>query len=405
MKKVLSVFIAICVMLMTSITAFEAEAPSSDKVSKQIQGAVEYLTKDAESFGVDTAVDFSLLAENGENMSKFEWNFVSDVKANLDANNGKIISSFGENLTTYAAVIISLQALEYDTNNFYGYDIEKAFLAMDPTAEPASPNYYRIITQALSACYSEDAEDFAEAVCDSYVENYYTMGKGVDYYGFSCDNTAYFIDALTWVLTDKYDDILNDAINVIETYKVDGGYCFNPEYGTEPNVNSTALALVAHCSYTSEFDGFDIDTFDEAAYIEIMQKHFDKINSIYADLCTFEGTTTGVFTYDGEDNAYATKDALLALSYYLYEAEMQEFDWDDWEIDEEDPTDNEGTTKPSVKPELPTAPAAATTETTTTKANTSKKSPNTGLNVAAISTSAALLAACGVLAGFKKKER
>ncbi|MCH5320731.1 MAG: hypothetical protein J1E36_03145 [Eubacterium sp.] len=378
MKKLLSIILAICVMLTASITAFAAEKPTSEKVMKQIEGAVAYLTNGVDSYGVDGAVDFSIIADSGADVSKFADAFLADVKANLDANGGKIVSSYGENITTYAAVITALLNLGEDPEDFNGYDITKAFLAMDPTDDSVAPSYYRIITGALIYC--DDSDEFLEAVCDTYISTYYTMGKGVDYYGYSCDNTAYFIDAIAngYFLLDKYKDVLDDAMKVLETYKVNGGYCFNPEYGTAPNADSTALALMAHSAYTDDLDDLD--------------SYFDIVNGIYADLCTFEGSTTGVFTYDGDESAYTTKEALIALSYYYFDALLQE-------VLEELPEEEEPTTEVTEKAET------TTVKETTTKTNTSKKSPATGVDVTAVSASVALFAAAGVLAVLKKKEK
>ncbi len=211
------------------------------------------------------------------------------------------------------------------------------------------------------------------------------MGKGADYYGFACDNTAYFIEAIIAgsYVTDKYDDVLADAIKVVDSYKVDGGYCFNPDYGTQANANSTALALVAHSLYS-------YNTMAENEF-------YDLVNSIYSDLCKFEGSGAGIFTYEGEDSVVSTKDALTALSYYYVDVALQETP------DEEDPTD------PSTPPEkLPTKNPDTIKETTTNtttsaKKNTSKKSPATGAGAAVIAVPTAIaFAGLAVLAAKKK---
>lgn len=384
MKKVLSVFIAVCVMLMTSVTTFAAEAPTLEKVEEQINGAVKYLTDSVASYGVDDALDFYIISENMEDIDKYADGFLNDVKANLDANGGKIVSSYGENLATYGAVISILIDLGEDPADFNGYNIETAFLAMDPTVEPASPSYYRAIVQGAFYCEADESIEFIEKVCDTYVEKYYTMGQGVDYYGYSCDNTAYFIETLSfaYLVSDKYDSVLEDAIQVLDTYNVDGGYCFNPQYGTQPNANSTALALMAHSAYISE----DMEDFDG---------YFDLVNGIYADLCTFEGSGAGIFTYEDQDDKSATHDALMALSYYYIDVLMQQ------DFEGEDPTEEDTTAaEENNETTTTTAPAEATA---TAKTNTSKKSPSTGSETMAVSASIALLSAAGVLAVLKRK--
>jgi len=385
MKKFLSVLMAVCVLLSSSITAFAATAPSFDTVMEQIEGATAYLTKDVEKYTVNTAADFALIASAGGNIDRFADSFIADVKANLEANDGKIISAYGENPATYGAVIIALNILGEDAANFYGYNIEKAFLALDPTVPYSIPGYYRLMTTGALLCNQTGSEEFLEKLCDTYISNYYTMGKGVDYYGFSCDNTAYFIEAITagTYVTDKYDDVLADAIKVVDSYKVDGGYCYNPEYGTQANANSTALALMAHSLYS----------------YTVMEENefFDLVNGIYADLCKFEGSGAGIFTYEGEDSVVSTKDALTALSYYAVDVALQE------EPDEEDPSEP--------TPEKPTKKDPAAVKETTTKAattsaktNTSKKSPATGANAAVIAIPTAIAFAGLAVLAVKKKD-
>ena len=60
------------------------------------------------------------------------------------------------------------------------------------------------------------------------------------------------------------------------------------------NADSTAMALMAYSALDDQ----------------------EKADKAYDLLCKFESKTTGVFTYDGEENLLATKDALTALGYY-----------------------------------------------------------------------------------------
>jgi hypothetical protein len=364
----------------TGIIAYADEQTRSDKVMSQMEGAVEYLTKDATSYGVDDAIEYYNYVASGVDTSKFDDAFIKDVKANLDANSGKIVSSYGESLATYGAVILTLSALGEDVTDFYGYDITKAFSAMDPTGYN-NEYYYRVIIPATLYC---DDDDFAKAICDHFVDTTYVMGKGMAMYGqyFGCDNTAYFITALSTYATD-YPEVMKDAFNVLESYKVDGGYVYDTAYGTDPNADSTALALMAYCSVF-----FDVDDDDYDAYVE-------KVNGIYDDLCAFEGSTTGVFQYYGEDNAYATSDALKGLEEYYLIAFIQDFDFD---LDPDD--EEELTTTPTTKNETTTKKSE-----TTTKKNTSKTSPQTGASTGAIALSVALAGAGLTLFALKKKEQ
>lgn len=374
MKKTLSFLLALCLTLSVGFTAFASEKTVSEQVYEQIEGAVAYLTKGVESYGVDDAINYTVLLESGMDPDKFGDGFMADVKKNLEANNGKIIGAYGESLATYGAVIVALSYYDVDPTDFYGYDIVAAFMAMDPADTSFSPNYYRVILEATIYC--DNAESFAKSICDTYVSEYYTMGKGVDYYGYSCDNTAYFIDAMSYYY-DEYENVINDAYTVLGTYAVKGGYFSNAQYSTEPNTDSTALALMAYCNMAYS----DSDKMDE---------YFEKVNSIYADLCTFEGSSTGVFisSYTGEDDAYATKEALMALQDYYIIALIQE-DYDD----------DETTTKPTVNKN------DNNTESTTGAVNKNKsvKSPATGSGSMAAALAAAAFA--GSVAFFAARKR
>lgn len=396
MKKALSIVITFCVVFMTSINAFAAQAPSSADVKKQIEGAVAYLANGASAYGVDQAMDFCIFADSGADVSKYSDGFVADVKANLQANNGKIVSSYGENLATYGAVIVALQALGEDTADFYGYNIESAFMAMDPTVMPITPNYYVTIIKGASLCNNSDA--FLKALCDAYVGKFYTMGKGVGFYGYSCDNTAYFAAAISYgyYQLGEYGDVLKDALAVIETYAVNGGYCYNPEYGVEPNADSVGLALLAYSSYYIGMDESSADAGEIAA----------KLNSIYNNLCAFESEKTGIFKYADDESPYSTRDALIGLAPYYLVVLSQVIS---------DAPSNENPTAPTV----PSAPAASNPSSTPSaenstqaaaKTNTSKKSPATGANTAVFSATAALLATAVLLtvpitASAKRKSR
>lgn len=385
MKKTLSILAAICIILSSSIIAFAQEKTITDKVMEQMEGAVAYLTDGAKGYGVDQAVDYYTLVASGVDLSKFNDGFLNDVKKNLELNDGKIISSYGESLATYGAVILALDELGEDPYDFYGYDIVKAFSAMDPTEPQANAYYYRVIIPATIYCY--DDEDFAKSVCDTFVDNNYVMGKGMPLYGYySADNTAYFITSLA-MYAEEYPEIMADAFAVLEGYCKENGYFSDPVYSPEANTDSTALALMAYSSVL-----FSVEDDELEAY-------FAKVNDIYNDLCTFEGSKTGVFisSYSGEDDVYATKDALMGLEEYYYVAMIEEWLNEDESNNpsNDDPTE---TTKPTtVKP-------VDTTDKTTApnKTNTSKKSPSTGADTCIIAFSAAILGV-GIVSILKKQ--
>lgn len=383
MKKVLSFLFAICLMLSISTTAFASETKKSEKVAAQSEAAANYLTEGRASYTVESAVDYLNLTKSGKDMLKFDEGFFNSVKANLDANGGKLIVYGSESITSYAAVIQILYALDMDPENFYGYNLNAAFTAMDPTLSLSNPYYYKVVIPATTLI--DNAEDFGKKLCDNFIENYYKMGSGMDYYGFACDNTANFIAAVS-SYADDYSDILKDAFTILESYKVDGGYCYNPEYGSEPNCNSTALALMAYSEYVINADDGE--------------KYLEKTHQIYANLCTFENPNkTGVFTYDGEDSALSTSDALWGINSYFRVALVQDI------IDDDSKDDNNNSSESTTSAAATTKPAQSAKTQTTKKTNTSKKSPATGINETGVCVTISLLAAASATALLKKKSK
>lgn len=379
MKKVLALFTAVILIASTSFTALASEGVSTDYVLAQINKAVEYLTDGVDSYGVNDAIDFYTIARSGAELGELGEGFINDVKANLDANYGKIVSAYGESLATYGAVILSLSELGEDPSDFYGYDITAAFSAMDPTAPPVSAYYYRVIIPATIFC---DDEAFATAVCDTFINDNYTMGMGMGLYGYyCCDNTAYFINALS-TYADMYPEVMADAFNVLESYRTDGGYYSDDTYVTYANVDSTALALMA---YSSMLCFVDEDEFDDYAAT---------VNEIYDMLCTYESEDTGVFisSYTNDKDYLSTKDALMGLEEYFIIAAMQEFGDDPQEEPESKPTAPQETTPSATQKPSASKPTAK-------KPATSKKSPSTG---AASISFAVALAGASVVTLIKK---
>ncbi len=401
MKKFLAVITAICVMLTASITAFAQSQPKSEDVQKEINKIVNYITSQKEGdYTIDDAVDFYYLTKSGADLSKYNDKFIASVKENVKENDGKLVSTYGESLATYAAVLEILSCNDIDVWDFEGYDLTKAFSAM-PADSEINPYYYNIVIPAL--IYAED-EKFAETVSKTFVDTYYTMGSGMNYWGYSCDNTAYFISAISYT-SDEYITQLNDAIKVLDTYKTEGGYFCDNQYTTTLNADSTALALMAYAEYE-----FTVSLFDE----DSETINIDKSTEIYNQLAKFKTSTEGAYSFDvgGEPNAYATFDVLRGLSAYnnvLFFKELIDtpIDGDDPTDDPENPKDEttnkpDSITKPQIKPLVTQNNDTATTE---TKKNTSKKSPSTGAGTATIAMSVAMAGAGLAVLAAKKKEQ
>lgn len=296
MKKILSFTLALCMMITSLFTGMFAMAdtakPTTAQIKEKITGAANYLVTNDSSYTVSNAVDFLTLLKSGKDMSNYKDAFVQSVKDNLDANGAKLALT-SESPALYGAVILDLKALGYDPASFEGYNLVSSFSQVDLENNSDNPYYYRVTLEAAKAVNMSG--DFIKKVCAGFISDYYVMGSGLNYYGYSCDNTAMFVVTMAPYYTD-YKVYVDDALKLLETYKTTGGYFSNTEYGPDANADSTALALAAYSAMG------DVNTAEQ----------------IYTQLCAFESGQTGVFTYDGETaSAYATKDALFGLETFL----------------------------------------------------------------------------------------
>ncbi len=387
MKKLMStctaLLLALC-MLLPAYSAFAADSNDEvmrrlEKASAQAEGAAGYLYKD-KTFGVADAVDM-LAASRGFNVSEAQMEaFTAAVEKELKANGGKLyypVPVYDENYTQtgttnveelelYAAVICVYDAIGEDYTNVAGYDLSKLMQNCGTTAVYGTNYYlYRLVTEA---CAIVDApQSFVQSVVENLTK-LYKMGEGTDFwggYGTSADDLGAFLTALAPYAED-YQTYIDDAVELLESYVSDDGYT---SWGTA-NADSTAMALMAYSALGDK----------------------DKADKAYDLLCKFESKTTGVFTYGGEENAYATKDALTALNYYTDHLISR------YVFDPDEP-ESETTTK---KDET-TAKSNSETTKATTKKSTSAKSPATGANAglpAALAISAA--GACLLLAKKRK---
>lgn len=298
MKKFLSICLALILVAAFSLSVFAVGTPSRKSVKKEINATVSYVSGEISGYTADSAVDYYYLVKASEKAKTFYDGFLASIKENLDANNGKIITAYGENITSYAAVIGIIGTMGGDPTDINSVNLVELFEQIE-SKEISTPYYYNIIIP-VAAKYCDEA--FVKSLCDSFIENYYIMGRGMNYWGFACDNTAMFISAISQSGLECYDDILTDAVNVLSGYKGEGGYFYNPEYGTAPNVNSTSLTLMAKCAYYT--------------YKGTVNENLSELTDLYNALLTFKGETNGSFAYDGAESTYSAADALKGLSAY-----------------------------------------------------------------------------------------
>lgn len=327
-------------------------APSKSTVQKQMIAAASFLTKDSDGFDVSSAMNFLTYLNSTKDLSSFKYSFLADVKNNLKENNGKLLVDGKESIGAYGAVIQILNLYGLDPMNFEGCNLISALENVDLTVPAENPYLYRTAIKATTMYDFKDG--FADALCQSLIDNFYTTDKGMDYYGYSCDNTATFIAALSPYYS-TYKDVIDNAFTVLETYKGADGYFYNESYNNV-NCNSTACALMAYASVGNA----------------------EKAAEIYNQLCKFE-KATGEFSYDKVQDAdeFSTRDALLALEYYY----------------------------PMLEDKADSVADTNKNDDKTVKKNTSKKSPTTGADTAFIALSFALAGAGIAVLASKRKEK
>lgn len=297
MKKTASILMSLCLIFTSLFTGICAQAevklPEKAEITAKISATADYYVKADSTFSEQNVGDFLIALNSGKDMSAYKDAFALSVKKNLDDNNGKLISAYTgkESPALYGGVILAFDKLGLNANAFYGYNIVSAFSSMDLTDNQDNPYLYRLALEGAELAKCDKA--FIKTITNSLVNGYYTFGKGMDYYGYSCDNTCQIVIALA-PYYDTYKSIIDDALLLIESYKTNDGYFFNAEYGTTACSDSTALALAAYSAVG--------DT--------------DKAVWAYNALCKFEGKAAGSYKYmlaDDDASEYSTKTCLFAL--------------------------------------------------------------------------------------------
>lgn len=337
MKKLISVTVAICIAitsLFTGIYAMADNKVTSADVKEKIEQAAAYVTSDeTTSYTLSNARNFVTIIDSGADVSKYKDAFVASVKENLDANKA-VLSNYGSaSPALYGATFKAFDALNVDKTSFNGYNLVSSFEAIDVSL--TSDNVYTY-GYAINAAKALGNEALALTLCDKLVSNY-TMGSGLNNWGFSCDNNGFFVLQLA-PYYNEYKEYIDDALSLIANYKKENGYYSDEQYVPDANADSTAAALAA---YSAVGD-------------------MDKAKEAYDFLCAFESKDTpGEYT-----NSFGSYDALIGFENY-YKALKAE----------EDSTTTTQTTLGSTEPATLPSNATTVSTTATTVATTSTTAP------------------------------
>ncbi|MDD6658530.1 MAG: fibronectin type III domain-containing protein [Eubacteriales bacterium] len=358
MKKLISVTVAICVAitsLFTGIYAMADNKVTSADVKEKIEQAAAYVTSnETDPYTLSNARNFVTIIDSGVDVSKYKDAFAASVKENLDANKAKLCYNNVVSPAYYGATFKAFDALNVDKTSFNGYNLVSSFEAIDISL--TSDNVYTY-GYAIDAAKALGNETLALTLCDKLVSNY-TMGSGLDNWGFSCDNNGFFVLQLA-PYYNEYKEYVDDALSLIGNNKTENGYYFNAQYGTDANADSTAAALAAYSAVSD----------------------MDKAKEAYDFLCAFESEDT-----PGKYGEYisTTYDALIGFENYYKALKAEEDSTTTTETTTKSTLESTtvSTTATTVATTSTTAPVLMTTttkkETTTKKAATKAKYSRSG---------------------------
>ena len=258
-------------------------------ISEEMVGGAEYMDSFFNGYKVSDAVKYLSLLKSGYDMSAYNKDFLDSVE---DALYADIADNPIDDIGICGAVIQILDILDFDATNFRGVNVVEHFENLDLGTKTYNPYYYRPAIEAASPT-------FAKKLCDDLIADYYDMGSGLRYWGYSCDNTAYFLIAIA-KYADDYPEYVEDAKAVLQTCTRENGAICNPEWVPDVNANSTALAMGAYAAIGEVETAF--------TYYKNLVEGFESKAGIFV--------AANYQTGELEDNALATGDALVALEYF-----------------------------------------------------------------------------------------
>ena len=307
----------------STLTVFAApKTQGTADLNTQISKAADYAASQMIQGGSIAGLSYQdcwTLVEAGYDLNTYEALYLARLDNDLSKNSGKIIiegeewyqdaegnwqsySYSYEDIAVYAAAILTLNKMGIDVTNYNGYNLTTPFLNFD-LSKISNPYSYRLATYAAISVLKNS--EFARTLAEDMISRFYTLGKGLDYYGFSCDNTGQFLAALYPLVVNnvnlkKYnlDKYVDDACGVIKTFTKENGAYADEVYVTTVNADSTALAMLG---------------FSAALDVENAYWYYQML------IDGFYNASTGAFmavNSSGEiaDNLYATKDALVSLT-------------------------------------------------------------------------------------------
>ena len=355
MKKIIA--IALSVLLIISLLPMAAFAGGTkEEVQAKIAATRDALYGNKDAFAANESLDFLLYLMAGGDVDKYADDYFAAIRDAFDA--GQMTTADRIALLIYVCAYTGEDADNFKLNDDSTVNLYN--LMKELGTEVDSPyNYYYVLL-------SSPDKDYSAQIGEALKENY-TLGSGYNYWGFSTDNSANFAAIMNYFGT--YDNLVEDAVNIVESAKTEKGYYYLADYGTDGNANSTASALFAFADMHNQ----------------------EKADAAYDLLKNFELGDGNYFYMDNDKsaNTFATRDALRAL--LAYDAILETPEEPEEPVEEPEDTVDE-----------------QTPETTATAAKTAaqeQSTPATGDSLIACGVAGVAVLALGIAVATRKKEK
>ncbi|MCI8667943.1 MAG: hypothetical protein HFI34_00235 [Lachnospiraceae bacterium] len=317
----LTVILTLSLMLANFTCIYAEESPEFTDVNREVSTTAGYLLNALNTTEISpyNYKEVILILRSGIDSGDLADRYCNLLESNIT--DGRLLINGSENITMYAAYLIVLALHGSNALDVNGNNMAEAFdqlLASYATAEELNtavenPYYYDFIVPAVFAYedYMEHSDTIKTLLQNAIMINYKQTetGCGIDYWGISGDNNAAVLPALNYFSDHKeIADAIADAITFNESLIMeDGGSRFdNGEYSTTSNANSTGAALYLY---------------------SLLKNENNRIS--YNALLNFKSILTpGAYTYFGEDNMFATVDALKGLIAYKMLMDNEGFPFD-----------------------------------------------------------------------------
>lgn len=299
-KRVLTIVLAVLLLLGNNAMSMAFAA-----VSDEVSATANYIAgmyDESDPATYENDLETLYIARSGIADKSLCNQYLSSLENELRTN-GKLTYSGGESVVYYATAAINLAVLGEDATDFGGCNIIEKIEKFDRDKVKSTSIYsLPMILYAVEGYKNEITDstlktDIINAIVSQYSES--ADGKGFDNWGYSTDTNAKVISALLpYYGTDsELDKVIDNTSEWLMTQLCDEGFNYNTTSSWNAvNADSTGLGLAFLAAKG------DRENADKA----------------YSALLSMKGVSAGAFAYTagGDDNYFATKDAMEGLLAY-----------------------------------------------------------------------------------------